>query len=43
MPYGSDRYSVGTGVLWLDEVDNHYFPSHNAVDFYHHYKEDIRL
>ncbi len=43
MPYGSDRYSVGTGVLWLDEVDNHYFPSHNAVDFYHHYKEDIAL
>lgn len=25
----------------LDE--NYYYPSHKAVDFYHHYKEDIRL
>ena len=23
--------------------DKQYYPSHNAVDFYHHYKEDIKL
>lgn len=24
-------------------VDEEYYPSHQAVDFYHHYKEDIKL
>ena len=24
-------------------LDNQYYPSHQAVDFYHHYKEDIEL
>lgn len=24
-------------------LDGYYYPSHKAVDFYHHYKEDIRL
>ncbi|MBU7460596.1 MULTISPECIES: glycoside hydrolase family 1 protein [Lactiplantibacillus] len=24
-------------------LDNQYYPSHQAVDFYHHYKEDIKL
>ena len=23
--------------------ENEYYPSHNAIDFYHHYKEDIAL
>lgn len=23
--------------------ENHYYPSHEAIDFYHHYKEDIAL
>ena len=27
----------------LGVVDNVYYPSHKAVDFYHHYKEDIAL
>ena len=26
----------------IDEK-NYYYPSHEAVDFYHHYKEDIAL
>lgn len=43
MPYGADRYLIGTGEKWIDAVDEHYFPSHNAIDFYHHYKEDIAL
>lgn len=30
--------------LWDKEIDeNVYYPSHEAVDFYHHYKEDIAL
>ena len=24
-------------------LDNEYYPNHEAVDFYHHYKEDIEL
>lgn len=24
-------------------LEDQYYPSHNAVDFYHHYKEDIKL
>ncbi len=27
----------------LDVLDNVYYPSHEATDFYHHYKEDISL
>ena len=23
--------------------EEHYYPSHEAIDFYHHYKEDIAL
>ena len=26
-----------------DVVEGYYYPSHNATDFYHHYKEDIAL
>ena len=43
MPHGEDRYAIGTGEKWIDQIDDHYFPSHQAVDFYHHYKEDIAL
>ena len=43
MPHGKDRYAIGTGEKWIDEIDDHYFPSHQAIDFYHHYKEDIAL
>ena len=24
-------------------VEGYYYPSHTAIDFYHHYKEDIAL
>jgi 6-phospho-beta-glucosidase len=35
---------VNTPRKWVEEIDeNTYFPSHEAVDFYHHYKEDIAL
>lgn len=25
------------------DLDKYYYPSHKAIDFYHHYKEDIKL
>lgn len=36
--------TVSTPRLWDKELDpNVYYPSHDATDFYHHYKEDIAL
>lgn len=36
--------TVDTPRLWDKEIDpNVYYPSHDATDFYHHYKEDIAL
>jgi len=44
MPYGKDRFPVGTGKMKMLECDKeHYYPSHEAIDFYHRYKEDIAL
>ncbi|EMF7614498.1 6-phospho-beta-glucosidase [Providencia stuartii] len=44
IPYGSHRMPVKLGLeqrysLRKDE----YYPSHQSIDFYHHYKEDIAL
>ena len=42
MPLGEDRYLVGTGKMKMYEFDEqHFYPALTAVDFYHHYKEDI--
>lgn len=36
--------TVTTPRLWDKQIDpNVYYPSHQAVDFYHHYEEDIDL
>jgi 6-phospho-beta-glucosidase len=36
--------TINTPRLWDREIDqNTYYPSHEAVDFYHHYEEDINL
>lgn len=44
VPAGSDRFPVAEGKLVMTECDDaHVYPSHEAVDMYHHYKEDIRL
>lgn len=44
MPLGEDRYAVGTGKMKMDHFDDaHVYPSHEAVDMFHHYKEDIAL
>ena len=44
IPAGKDRVAVMKGEMKIDECDNkEYYPSHEAVDFYHRYKEDIAL
>lgn len=44
LPYGEDRLAVIKGDLQMLTPDNeHYYPAQNAIDFYHHYKEDIAL
>lgn len=43
-PSGEDRGKVICGELkMLDFDENHYYPAKKGIDFYHHYKEDIRL
>lgn len=44
LPYGKDRLEVIKGnraMLVPDE--EHYYPAQYGIDFYHHYKEDIKL
>ena len=44
IPYGKDRGPVTRGELrMLDCDEEHLYPSHQAVDHYHHFKEDIAL
>ena len=44
LPYGKDRVAVIKGELPMLAPDaEHYYPAQDAVDFYHHYKEDIAL
>lgn len=36
--------AVGRVKMFSKDIDdNKYYPTHNAIDFYHHYKEDIKL
>ena len=43
-PHGKDRFPVLAGKMKMFECDNnHYYPSHEAIDMYHNYKEDIKL
>ncbi len=44
IPAGKDRFHIMNGEMEMLKCDeNHYYPSHEAIDFYHHYKEDIAL
>ena len=44
IPYGENRMPVKLGLRERVSVDeNEYYPSHNAIDFYHRYKDDIAL
>ncbi len=43
-PYGKERSAIISGkqeMLACDE--KHYYPTHDAIDMYHHYQEDIAL
>ena len=42
--FGSEERHLPEGAVpCLIEGDKYYYPSHIASDFYHHYKEDIKL
>ncbi len=44
VPFGKDRFPVMSGKMKMLECDDeHSYPAHEAIDMYHHYKEDIRL
>jgi len=44
VPFGPDRGPVARGELKMLACDSrHVYPSHRAIDLYHHYKEDIAL
>ena len=44
VPYGEDRFPVACGKKIMLECDaEHKYPSHEAVDFYHHWEEDLKL
>lgn len=44
VPHGKDRFPVSLGKMKMTELDDtHYYPALEAIDFYHHYKEDIKL
>lgn len=44
VPAGEERWPVAVGkVKMLSCDDKHSYPSHEAIDMYHHFKEDIAL
>lgn len=44
IPAGEERRAVMEGKLPMFACDDaHYYPSHEAIDMYHHVKEDVRL
>ncbi|WP_312443283.1 6-phospho-beta-glucosidase [Lacrimispora sp.] len=44
LPYGEDRYAVASGMMEMLSPDaQHFYPTHQAIDFYHSYPEDIQL
>ena len=44
LPAGKNRFPVGLGKMKMFECDRqHYYPGHQGINFYHHYKEDIKL
>ena len=43
-PHGKERYAVSAGKrVMLELEDGYYYPGLEAIDFYHHYEEDIAL
>lgn len=44
IPHGADRSAIMRGERRCTGLEpNHYYPALEGIDFYHHYKEDIRL
>ena len=44
IPHGTERLEIKTGNIPQPELkEGEYYPSHEGIDFYHHYKEDIAL
>lgn len=44
IPFGPDRMPVARGLMKMLACDgDHTYPAHEAIDMYHHYKEDIAL
>jgi len=44
IPWGEDRRAVMLGVKdYRTLPEDAYYPSHEAIDMYHHWKEDIAL
>ncbi len=44
IPHGKDRLAVVSGERkMLDFEDGYFYPAKQAIDMYHHYKEDIAL
>lgn len=44
IPFGPDRMPVARGLIKMLECDkDHTYPAHEAIDMYHHFKEDIAL
>ena len=44
VPFGPDRFPVMRGEMKMLDCDaDHTYPAHQAIDMYHHYKEDIKL
>lgn len=44
IPYGDNRMSIKLGLVDSVELsEEEFYPSHQAIDFYHRYKEDIAL
>ncbi|MEG0329756.1 MAG: 6-phospho-beta-glucosidase [Longicatena sp.] len=44
VPAGKDRFPIITGEKKMfDFDDQHFYPAKQAIDMYHHYKEDIAL
>ena len=44
VPLGKDRFPIITGEMkHLAFDDEHFYPAKEAIDMYHHFKEDIKL
>ena len=44
IPHGKQRMHVKLGEMYpVEFIEGENYPSHEAIDFYHHYKEDIQL